>query len=224
MQSFEALLEKDSLLAAFEILLKLGIAAILSGIVGWEREIHGRPAGIRTHMLVCIGVVIFGEVSKSFPTQDPSRIAAQIVTGIGFLGAGTILRTGGTVLGLTTAASLWAVSGIGLAVSTGGYFYWVAVFGTILCLLTLTVVNQFEKFFAKDTHTHDLIVIASSRDIVLQIVPAIEKLGGKLSSIKIEDAEGGVRVSLSIRGARERILETISSMGGVLSATWGEHS
>jgi len=224
MRSFDGLFEKDSLLAAFEILLKLGIAAILSGIVGWEREIHGRPAGIRTHMLVCLGVVIFGEVSKSFPTQDPSRIAAQIITGIGFLGAGTILRTGGTVLGLTTAASLWAVSGIGLAISTGGYFYWVALFGTVLCLLTLTVVNQFEKLFAKGTHTQDLIVIASSRDIAIQLVPAIEKLGGKLGSIKIEDAEGGVRISLSIRGARERILETLGSIEGVLAASWSERA
>lgn len=224
MRSFEGLFETDSLWAALEIVLKLGIAAVLSGIVGWEREIHGRPAGIRTHMLVCIGVVIFGEVSKSFPTQDPSRIAAQIITGIGFLGAGTILRTGGAVLGLTTAASLWAVSGIGLAVSTGGYFYWVAIFGTLLCLMTLTVVNQFETFFARGAHTHDLVVIVSSRDIALQIVPAIEKLGGRVGSIKIEDAEGGARISLNIRGARARIMETIGSMEGVLAATWGEHA
>src|SRR4051794_32828665 len=96
---------------ALAILLKLGLGAILSGFVGWERELHGRPAGVRTHMLVATGVILLCEVSKAFPGQDKSRIAAQIVTGIGFLGAGTIFRMGGEVRGLTSAASVWAIAG-----------------------------------------------------------------------------------------------------------------
>jgi len=90
-------------------------------MVGWEREVHGRPAGMRTHMLLVIGVVLMCEVSRAFsPAGDPARIAAQIVTGVGFLGAGAIMRIGMEVKGLTSAASLWTVTGIGMAVSVGG--------------------------------------------------------------------------------------------------------
>src|SRR5688572_6987783 len=95
------------------------LAALLGGLVGWERERRDRPAGLRTHILVCLGSALITLVSiqLSGTRFDPGRIAAQIVSGIGFLGAGTIMRQGNVVRGLTTAASLWTVAGIGMAVA-----------------------------------------------------------------------------------------------------------
>ena len=109
------------------MLLRLATAALLGSIIGYERDIHGRAAGLRTHMLVSIGATLFTLVSMEFSMGvdgltthgDPGRIAAQIVTGIGFLGAGTILKSGFTVRGLTTAAYLWLVAAIGVACAIG---------------------------------------------------------------------------------------------------------
>ncbi len=141
---------------------KLFIAAILGGILGWERERRGRPAGLRTHILVCLGVALMMIVSeyifekyKTFAADsiirvDPARIAAQVVTGIGFLGAGTIMRFRTTVRGLTTAASLWTVAGIGLAVGSGCYIP--AVLATILALIALLLVPLFERDIERDKY------------------------------------------------------------------------
>ena len=114
------------MVSQFEMIARLFLAAILSGLVGYEREIHGRLAGFRTHILVCVGstlimltsMYIF-EIYRGLATPDPARIAAQVVSGIGFLGAGTIIRFKASVRGLTTAASLWTIAGIGLAVGSG---------------------------------------------------------------------------------------------------------
>lgn len=136
-------------MTAWVVLLKLGFGAVLGGAIGWERELSGRPAGTRTHMLVVVGVILFAETSRLFPSGDPSRIAAQIVTGIGFLGAGTILRMGTQIRGLTTAASIWAAAAIGMAVSVGGALLIVAPVATILTILTLTLVEKLEERFAR---------------------------------------------------------------------------
>lgn len=141
---------------------KLLIAAVLGGIIGWERERRGRPAGLRTHILVCIGVTLMMVVSehifhryKTFAADsiirvDPARIAAQVVTGIGFLGAGTIMRFKTTVRGLTTAASLWVVAGIGLAV--GSSCYVPALLTTFLALFALFFLPLFEREIKRDTY------------------------------------------------------------------------
>jgi putative Mg2+ transporter-C (MgtC) family protein len=132
------------------MIVKLLLAALLGGVVGFEREVHERPAGLRTHILVCLGAALFTIVSASFsPASDPARIAAQVVSGIGFLGGGTILRQGNIVRGLTTAASLWAVAGIGMAVAAGGYLMLVAVTGTAIVVLTLWVVRYLETGLSK---------------------------------------------------------------------------
>lgn len=141
---------------------KLLIATVLGGIIGWERERRGRPAGLRTHILVCIGVTLMMVVSehifhryKTFAADsiirvDPARIAAQVVTGIGFLGAGTIMRFKTTVRGLTTAASLWVVAGIGLAV--GSSCYVPALLTTFLALFALFFLPLFEREIKRDTY------------------------------------------------------------------------
>ncbi|HWD66884.1 MAG TPA: MgtC/SapB family protein [Caulobacteraceae bacterium] len=133
-------------LGGWEALLRLGIAAGLGAAVGIEREVRDREAGIRTHLLVSMGSALFTIVSAygfheflasgaSVVRADPTRIAAQIVTGIGFLGAGAIIREGLSVRGLTTAASLWVVAAIGMAAGAG--YYWPAVAGAGLTLFAL---------------------------------------------------------------------------------------
>ena len=131
-----------------ELVLRIFLAAGLGGIVGLERERRGRPAGLRTFMLVSAGAATFTVVSiygfQGLPVSgtDPARVAAQVVTGVGFLGAGLILRQAEQVRGLTTAASIWAVAAIGLAAGTG--LYWVAVSTTVLVALILYVLRLLE--------------------------------------------------------------------------------
>jgi len=119
----------------FTILIRLSIAAVLSAIIGYERQLKQESAGLRTHMLVCVGSTLFTVVGMYGFGGDPARIAAGIVTGIGFLGAGTIMASGGHVKGLTTAASVWATAAIGLAVGVGYYF--AALITTILVIVIL---------------------------------------------------------------------------------------
>ena len=126
----------------WEEILKLVIAAIIGGLVGIEREAYHKPAGVRTHMLVCLGAALFTIVSVvAFPEGDFIKIAAGIVTGIGFLGAGTIFKSKDTVRGLTTAASLWAVAGIGLAIGAGLYII------TVVAALLVIIVLQLDRVF-----------------------------------------------------------------------------
>ena len=124
------------MVAETEVILRLIFAAIAGGIIGFERKTVNKPAGIRTHMLVSFGAALFASVSlTAFGDTDPSRIAAGIVTGIGFLGAGTIFRSKDHVKGLTTAASMWAVAAIGLSIAVG--LYLISVVAVILVFLIL---------------------------------------------------------------------------------------
>lgn len=136
------------------ILVRILIAAFLSGLIGLERELHGCAAGLRTHILVCIGSALFmltsifvAESYKSIGTVDPSRIAAGVVTGIGFLGAGAIIRYGTSIRGLTTAASIWAVAAIGLAIGAG--MYEAGGIATVISLMVLILSRLEEKMFLK---------------------------------------------------------------------------
>lgn len=125
-------------------MLRLALALVLGSIIGLEREINNRPAGFRTHILVCIGAALFTLISiYGIKGGDPARIAAQVVSGIGFLGAGTILREGNTIRGLTTAASLWSVAGVGMAIGAG--FYLGAVMTTAFMIIVLFLFNNLER-------------------------------------------------------------------------------
>src|SRR6266498_5180258 len=113
--------------------IKLVLAAILGGIIGVEREIRDKPAGLRTNILICVGSTLFMSISTKVAQMlggDPTRIAAQIISGIGFLGAGAVLHSHGFVLGLTTAATIWVVAGIGMALGSG--FYSIAAVVTVI--------------------------------------------------------------------------------------------
>ena len=138
------------------IIVRLILSVILSGLIGFERQLHKRTAGLRTHILVALGsclimltsMYVF-DIYKGIAAVDPSRIAAGVITGIGFLGAGTIIRESEGVRGLTTAASLWVVAGIGLACGCG--FNRTAIYATILALIVLFFLRYMEmKLFSND--------------------------------------------------------------------------
>jgi putative Mg2+ transporter-C (MgtC) family protein len=130
-----------------EIVLRVVIACLLGGMIGWERERHGISAGIRTYSAIALGSSVFGVLSLL--GQDPTRLAAQVVTGIGFLGGGLIFREGNYVTGLTTAATLWATASVGLAISFGFYFIGSLTALLIFLLLYLPKLRWWKKISAK---------------------------------------------------------------------------
>ncbi|MFC1674676.1 MgtC/SapB family protein [Candidatus Omnitrophota bacterium] len=137
------------MLSESQIIIRLTLAGVLSGLVGLERQMHRRHAGLRTHILVCLGsclimltsLYVFDIYINKVPL-DPARIAAGVIAGIGFLGAGTIIRESDRIRGLTTAASLWVIAGIGLAVGCG--FFTGAVYTTLLVLVVLFFLRRLE--------------------------------------------------------------------------------
>ena len=135
-----------------ELLLRLVLAAILGGAIGWERQYSRKPAGLRTNVLICVGAALLTDTSVRMaamgtPPTDPGRIAAQIVTGVGFLGAGTIIQSRGIVTGLTTAATLWVVAAIGMVVGSGGYVEGSGA--TVLVLIVLLPLRAVERWTAR---------------------------------------------------------------------------
>ena len=218
-------------------LLRLGFAAFLGALIGLEREIHGRPAGLRTHMLVSIGAAVItisglrlasmfspGDVLLAGP--ETSRIIAGIVTGIGFLGAGAIVRTSDIVRGLTTAACIWFIAAIGI-VSGLGYFMLAGV-STAIALVVLTVLPFLESSVAVLKY-RDLLV-RGERDSAGALLEDCQKVlsdgGVGISDVDIEISRQGAMVSLlfrlRIRSVADKagLLESLSKVDGVGSVTW----
>lgn len=154
---FNSLLEQP-----WDLLVRILVAAVFGGALGIERDIHGRGAGLRTHLLVSAGAALFMILSTHAATfdavlpldftkvTDPGRIAAQIITGIGFIGAGVIIKEGLTIRGLTTAACLWIAAAIGMASGAGQYF--IATATTVLALFTLIFLRYFERLYGKHVY------------------------------------------------------------------------
>jgi len=127
-----------------DLMLQLGLATLLGGAIGLERELGGKPAGLRTNILICMGSVLYTKLSVTMAGAgyDPTRVAAQIVTGVGFIGAGTILHARGAVVGLTSAATIWVVAAIGVAL--GGGYYLEALGTTVFVLVVLQGLGRIE--------------------------------------------------------------------------------
>lgn len=176
-----------------ELTIRIVTALILGGLIGFEREMGDHAAGFRTHILVCIGstliviLSIYGFSQFAYEPNvrmDPARLAAQVISGVGFLGAGTIMRTGTTISGLTTAASLWVVAAIGLAVGAG--FYFGAVLTTFVAFFSLFLLNKFEKVFSKSRKTRDLsIEIWDGNGNIGSIMSLLQTLGVQIVKIDI---------------------------------------
>lgn len=144
---------------------RLAVGLLLGAAIGLERELHRQPAGFRTHSLVALGAALFTVVSGfafTGPGADPTRIAAQIVTGIGFIGAGTIIQHRGSVRGLTTAASLWSVAAVGTAAGAG--LHLVAVGATLLILFVLAALDRLESALMRRLHAGDRGPVAEPED------------------------------------------------------------
>lgn len=201
------------------VLVKLGLGALLGGAIGYEREISGRPAGIRTHMLLVLGVVMFSEVSKGFGGVDDSRIAAQIVTGVGFLGAGTILRMGIEIKGLTSAASLWAAAAIGMAVSAGGGYILAAVLCTVLTLVTLAYISKIERKLVPFSHPVAMQVELESLDQIPKVMESIQTAGGRVKGMRVVSTDP-LHLQLDLTGDHDKCMGAVAKTPGVQATGW----
>src|SRR5581483_5012963 len=219
-----------------DVLLRLFVAAALGGAVGLERELRERQAGLRTHLVVCVGSALFTLVSAygfrdfllhggGLVRADPTRIAAQIVSGIGFLGAGAIIRQGLSVRGLTTAATLWLVAAIGMACGAG---YWdaalIATLGAILTLGPLRVV-AFRVLSRFRPALDRLLVDIPAGGSPAPIIEAIEQHGGRVVSLEVsqEGDRRAVAVDIELRqAAAPAVVAGVADIDGVLEVRWME--
>jgi len=214
------------------LFLKFLLAAVLGGIIGLEREVHGRAAGFRTHILVALGACLVTQVSmhiferyEGLTNADPARVAAGVIMGIGFLGAGTIMRSATTVRGLTTAACLWVVAAIGLAVGSG--YYVGALVTAFLAWLTLLVLARVEKKLEKDLY-QTLTVVASKQEGMLESIEDVLKANSAKPmqiSYKENIAMGKVtyRIRVKFKGTHpfyRELVEEIAKLEGVEELRW----
>ncbi len=180
------------MLSHLALVARIGAGALLGGVIGYERDLHGRPIGLRTHMLVAMTAATFMVVSAQFVYSqhygkedlvavDSSRIAASVVTGIGFLAGGSILRTGATIQGITTAAGLWLVTAIGLCAGAGMYVEGVAV--TAMGMTALTVLRRFEDKNDDLVRRSISIVLSQEGATITQIEAVLKELGGTVSNL-----------------------------------------
>jgi len=174
------------------MILKLIAATLLGGLIGLEREVHGRPAGLRTHILVCLGSTLFALTSFNIAGKlyDPGRITAQIVTGIGFLGAGTIMRQGSVVRGLTTAASIWTIAAIGIAVAIGGDMYFIAIATALLVVFTLYLVPHVESYSLRQRNERLLtLVVQETSQSISCVLEILARHGAQIRLLGSEEGE-----------------------------------
>lgn len=195
------------------ICMRLFCALLVGLVIGTEREYTHRPAGMRTHILVALGAcavmitgqLIFTQYRPYGSTADPARLAAQVITGVGFLGAGTILREGINVKGLTTAASLWSVACLGIA--AGGGYYSVALIGMVFIFITLTLFEQIQNKLITPKPTRDYSLEADDAVAALQTVNDLaEKHRCKISDLQIEHSKTGCRITFHGEFARNKTL------------------
>ncbi len=217
------LLALDPNLSWFQAFVRIGAAAGLGGIVGLERELDEKAAGLRTHVLVAVGSALFTMVGaygfEDFPARsvDPTRIAAQIVTGVGFLGAGLIFRQGFTIRGLTTAASLWLVAAVGLAAGAG--FWMGAVIATVVALISLRPLGWLKGLGLPQRVASSMVVeLKEDGAAAGDVLDALERAGDLLALRR-----DGARLEIELRidrEARSRALDRVAELPQVEEARW----
>jgi putative Mg2+ transporter-C (MgtC) family protein len=218
-------------LAWWEIVIRVAVAAGLGGAIGIERELRDREAGFRTHLLVSVGAALFTLVSayawRDFTfghgvTFDPTRIAAQIVTGIGFLGAGAIIRQGVSVRGLTTAATLWVVAAIGMA--SGAGYYTAAAITTVVVLVSLWPLRLVAHRVLDRPHRRALVIDLRAPRTAAPVLAALEALDIRVDSFALWGDEREPRLELQLdvpHGSRpEEILLRLGELEEVRGVRW----
>jgi putative Mg2+ transporter-C (MgtC) family protein len=218
-----------------DVALRLAVAAALGGAVGLERELREREAGLRTHLLVSVGAAVFTLVSaygfsefryglETGITLDPTRIAAQIVTGIGFLGAGAIIRQGLSVRGLTTAATLWVVAAIGMA--SGAGYYSAAVVGTVIVLVSLWPVRILSYRLLVHIRPEEgrLLLQLPPGTSAMPVLAELERAPIRVDSIELEDGETArtlvVALHVRERARTAELVERLTELEEVTRVEW----
>ena len=193
------------------LLARLAMSCILGGIIGFERESKNKSAGLRTNVLVCLGSClimilsqdIYGDVEGK-TNADPARLAAQVVSGIGFLGAGAIMKEGLNVTGLTTAACLWVVAGVGLAVGAGNYTEAIAT--TVFVFIVLEVLAKMDSFLSIDKHISAKLVIKNEQNTLPRVYNSLKHHDVKIKTAKIKEPD-----SLEEKGQALVLLDLINT-------------
>ncbi len=224
--------------AIFDLVLRLLVAVILGGLIGLEREFHGRPAGLRTHIMVCLGAAVIMVSAQLFQENyspagaesiyrvDPGRIAAGVVTGIGFLGAGAIVRSRDMVRGLTTAACIWFVAALGIVVGCG--LYVPAVAAAVIGLLVLTILDPIGRIVPA-VHYDAITIIADSgtaEDIETLTRTVLKEYPVHIqnTSITADRKNGGRQLVMFIRtkglGDKHEIMKKLLALPSVAKISW----
>lgn len=191
---------------ASEMWIKLVLAVVCGAAIGFEREIHDKPAGLRTNMLICVGSTLITMVSlhvaltyaeRQVNIADPGRIAAQIVSGVGFLGAGTIIQARGSVHGLTTAATIWVMAGVGLAVGAGAYE--AALVTTVILLVTLAILGWLERHLTPRRRLVYFHVRAGRRPgLIDEMNELADRTGVSLDDFRLRQADEGLAFDFAL--------------------------
>lgn len=213
----------------YTMVFRLVVSVILGGIIGYERQHRGKTAGLRTHILVCLGSCLVATLSMNLyagvegrTNADPARLAAQVVSGIGFLGAGAIMKEGPTIKGLTTAASLWVVASVGLAAGVGAMVGATAT--TVLVVLALEVLPKIDKLytFGGPCEAHLVIKSLDKPGQIGRIGSILGGMGVGILQIQIEDAEESgkiyipVTVKMADRSQLDQVIAELCAIEGVL--------
>jgi putative Mg2+ transporter-C (MgtC) family protein len=208
---------------------RLVVAAILGGAIGLERQLRHKPAGLRTNMFICFGAAMFTVLSDKLAGSiggDHTRVAAQIIPGIGFIGAGSILHSRGSVVGLTTAATLFVVASVGMA--AGGGLYITALFATIVILISLAVLGKLERHFqVRSVLVTYEVTGRSAEAILVEANRTLDDAHATMQNVRVAGELGHVRVMFTVDGSRvdqqqvnlllhqSTVFATVSSLGTV---------
>jgi putative Mg2+ transporter-C (MgtC) family protein len=187
----------------FQLLVQLLLAILLGGAVGLERELSGKPAGLRTNILICVGATLFTVLSLKLSgvRGDPARVAAQILPGVGFIGAGTIMHARGSVSGLTSAATIWVVSAIGMALGAGAFEE--ALGAALLVVVVLQGLGWLERYVSRrSTYSRLLIHARPGGNPVEELESLVRKSGLDIERIESRQENVDLVIELELRGAK----------------------
>jgi len=209
-----------------ELMLQLGLASVLGGAIGLERELGGKPAGLRTNILICLGSVLYTHLSIAMVGggSDPTRVAGQIVTGVGFIGAGTILHARGAVVGLTSAATIWVVAAIGVALGSG--FYLEGIGTTVVVLAVLAGLGRAEKLVQRQSMRSTINVHARQGPTVLEdLETLVRRAGVEVIGVSSRQENVDLVIEFDIRGSKrlhDQLMITLLHHDHVRTVSTGE--
>ena len=216
-----------------ELMLQVGLATLLGGAIGLERELGGKPAGLRTNILICIGSVLYTHLSIAMLSAiaggggtgtDPTRVAGQIVTGVGFIGAGTILHARGAVVGLTSAATIWVVAAIGVALGSGYYLEGIAT--TLVVLVVLAGLGRVETLVERQAMRSTITIHAHPGPTVLEDLEGLVRRAGlEISAVSSRQENVDLVIDFNIRGSKrlhDQVMITLLHHDHVRTVSTGE--